>query len=189
MGLAGVVLHPGSAGTGERPGAIARCRAALAAAVTLAGHGSAAIFLENTAGGGGQLGRSVCELAGLIPGGEAATRRYFGLCLDLAHLWAVGYDLSAEGWEVAVGEVRQGWGIPVPHVIHGNDTSIERGSRKDRHAPPGEGVLGEELFRRLLNDERLADTPFILEISPGRNHQLVASALQRLRAWRNPAAW
>ncbi len=185
LGLAGVVLHPGSAGRGNRREAAARCRAALAEVLGLAGDGAAALLLEGLAGGGGQLGRSVRELADLVPAQGPRLTRSVGVCLDLAHLWAAGYDVRGEGWELVVAELGDYWGVSAPHLLHGNDTPVERGSHRDRHAPPGEGVLGEGVFRRLLADPRLAQTPLVLEIPPGPNNQLAASALARLRRWRS----
>ncbi len=184
LGLAGVVLHPGSAGRGNRREAAARCRAALAEVVSMAGDGGAALLLETLAGGGGQLGSSVGELAQLVPARQPGVTRPIGVCLDLAHLWAAGYDVGGTGWDVVMGELGDCWGLAAPHLLHGNDTPVACGSRRDRHAPPGDGVLGEAVFRRLLEDPRLAATPFVLEIPPGRGNQLVAAALARLRSWR-----
>lgn len=183
LGLTGVVLHPGSAGRGSRREASARCREAVAEALDMAGEGDTALLLEGMAGSGGQLGSSVCELAALVPPRRPGTGRSVGVCLDLAHLWAAGYDLHAGGWEIVLAELGECWGVSAPHLLHGNDTPVECGSRKDRHAAPGEGVLGEKLFQSLLHDSRLADTPLVLEVPPGRDNQLVAGALARLRAW------
>lgn len=184
LGLAGVVLHPGSAGGGNHRDAVARCREALAEVLGLGGGGAAALLLEGTAGSGGQLGSSVSELADLVPRRETDLIRPVGVCLDLAHLWAAGYDLQRGGWDAALAEMGEHWGVPAPHLLHGNDTPVECGSRRDRHAPPGEGALGEALFRRLLEDARIADTPLVIEIPPGADNRLVASALDRLRSWR-----
>lgn len=187
LGMAGVVVHPGSAAGGDRSSALMRCRKALAEAVALAGAGSAAVVLEVTAGGGGHLGSSVQELASLRPRLDSPSPRPFGVCLDLAHLWAAGYDLHADGWERAMAELEKAWGEPRPYLLHANDTPVACGSRRDRHAPPGEGVLGEKVFRRLLADQRLAGVPVVVEIPPGRDNQLVAATLARLRAWRAEA--
>ena len=62
-------------------------------------------------------------------------------------------------------------------------TAVERGAHRDRHAPPGEGALGERFFRRLLTDPGLADTPLVMEIPPGRDNQGVREALARLDEW------
>ncbi len=188
LGLAGVVVHPGSAGTGNRRLAAARCRAALAEVLDMAAGGGAVLLLEGVAGSGGQLGRSVPELASLVPALGSSSPRPVGVCLDVAHLWAAGYDLRRGGWEIVLAELADFWGLSAPHLLHGNDTPVECGSRKDRHAPPGEGALGEAVFRRLLEDARLCDTPLVVEIPPGRDNQLVAAALTRLRSWRLPVS-
>jgi deoxyribonuclease-4 len=181
LGLAGVVLHPGSAGTGSRVEAVARCRAAIAEAVESAGTRAAMLLVEGTAGAGGQLGRTPAELAELI---EPRLRNRLGVCLDTAHLWGAGYDLLGDGWERVLGELSENWGRDVPHLLHGNDTQVELGSHRDRHAAPGEGKLGKPFFRKLLADDRCATLPVVLEIPPGDGNVIVREALARLRAWR-----
>jgi deoxyribonuclease IV len=181
LGLAGVVLHPGSAGSGDRTAAESRCRDALAKALRLAGDAAARLLLEGTAGAGGQLGRTPPELARLV---DPSVADRLGVCLDSAHLWGAGYDLRGDGWERALGELEEAWDVAAPDLLHGNDTPVERGSGRDRHAPPGEGRLGEAFYRRLLGDERLANTPLIVEIPPGEANRLVAETLARLKALR-----
>jgi len=180
LGLAGVVLHPGSAGEGNRGEAEARCRAAITEAVERAGARAAMLLVEGTAGAGGQIGRTPRELARLV---EHRVRHRVGTCLDTAHLWGAGYDLLGDGWERALGELSERWGREVPHLLHGNDTLVELGSRRDRHAPPGEGRLGEAFFRRLLADARCASLPVVLEIPPGDGNVIVSETLARLRSW------
>jgi deoxyribonuclease-4 len=185
LGLVGVVLHPGSAGEGSRAEAEARCRAAITEAVERAGPRAAMLLVEGTAGAGGQLGRTPPELARLVePRLRRARRRAkVGTCLDSAHLWGAGYDLLGDGWERVLGELAEHWGTEVPHLFHGNDTLVELGSHRDRHAPPGEGRLGEAFFRRLLADPRCASLPVVLEIPPGDDNELVRASLERLRSW------
>ncbi len=180
LALAGVVLHPGSAGTTSRPEAEARCRAALTEAVSRSGEPGARLLLEGTAGMGGQLGTTPHELAGLV---EPAVRRRVGVCLDSAHLWGAGYDLRSDGWDRVLAELGESWGMAAPDLVHANDSRVALGSRRDRHAPPGEGALGEGFYRRLLADQRLVDTPLVLEIPPGDDNALIRAALDRLRAW------
>ena len=179
LGLAGVVLHPGSAGVGgDRGVAAGRCRDALGVVVEQAGSGAARVLVEGAAGAGGQVGVTPAELAALVAG---CPRERVGLCLDLAHLWAAGYDLRGDGWERLLEEVGEAWGQPVPDLWHGNDTPSDLGSRRDRHTTPGAGQLGEEFFRRFLADERVAAAPLVLEIPPGDDNQRVREALARLR--------
>ena len=184
LGLTGVVLHPGSAGIGgDRLVAEARCREALASAMDDAGEGAARLLVEGAAGAGGQLGTTPLELARLV---DACPRDRVGLCLDLAHLWAAGYDLGRDGLSRVLDEVGTAWNRSTPDLWHGNDTPSELGSNRDRHAPPGEGQLGEDFFRRFLADERAMRSPVILEIPPGDDNELVREALARLRGWAPP---
>jgi deoxyribonuclease IV len=181
LGLAGLVLHPGSAGDGDRSEAEARCRAAIGEAIARAGIGVARLLREGTAGAGGQLGRSVEELARLVPEGG---RSQVGLCLDTAHLWGAGCDLVGSGWDEVMAQVGERWQQVAPDLLHINDTNVELGSRRDRHAPPGEGRLGERFYRTLLRDARLREVALVLEIPPGQGNGLLRRALARLRRWR-----
>jgi len=180
--MAGVVLHPGSAGAGPRPDAEARCREAITEAVERAATATTMLLVEGTAGAGGQLGRTPGELASLVEGGLREAGKV-GVCLDTAHLWGAGYDLLGDGWERALAELAEHWGSAVPHLLHGNDTSVPLGSHRDRHAPPGEGRLGARFFRRVLAEGRCATLPLVLEIPPGTRNELVREALDRLRGW------
>lgn len=188
LGLAGLVLHPGSGGEGDRASAKARCRAAVSEAVAHAGDGAAMLLLEGQAGSGGQLGRTPTELARLVEPGLRSLRSgvegpRVGVCLDSAHLWGAGYDLLGDGWERVLGELADAWQLEAPQLFHGNDTAVELGSHRDRHAPPGEGKLGRSFFRKLLTDPRCAELPIVLEIPPGDGNVLIKKALARLRRW------
>jgi deoxyribonuclease-4 len=185
LGIAGVVLHPGSAGSGGRDEAEARCRAALAEAVVTAGDAAAPVLLEGTAGMGGQLGTTPAELARLA---SSSPPGRVGLCLDTAHLWGAGYDLLGDGWERVLGEVAGHWPAGALRLLHVNDTAVECGSRRDRHAPPGEGRLGARFYRRALADPRVADLSCVLEIPPGDDNRLARAALGRLRRWSSAGA-
>jgi deoxyribonuclease-4 len=180
LGVDAVVLHPGSARDGDRGDAEARCRAGISEAVATAGAGAARLLLEGQAGAGGQLGRSPSELARLR---EAAVADRVGICLDTAHLWAAGYDLLAGGLQRVLDETAAHWEGAAPDALHINDTNVPLGSLRDRHAPPGEGVLGERFYRELLTHPALAGTPMILEIPPGPGNALVRRALRRLHRW------
>jgi len=180
LGVDAVVLHPGSARAGNRAAAEARCRDAIVEAVETAGAGAARLLLEGQAGAGGQLGRTPAELAALRDDG---LRGRIGICLDTAHLWGAGYPLAAGGLTRVLDEVAEHWEGGVPDALHVNDTNVPLGSGRDRHAPPGEGALGESFYRELLALPRLAATPMIVEIPPGDGNVLVRRALNRLRRW------
>ena len=184
LGLAGVVLHPGSAGSGSRADAEARCREAVVVGLDRAGSGAARLLLEGMAGAGGHLGRTPGELARLVDG---SVRKRVGVCLDTAHLWGAGYDLLHGGWDRVLDELDQEFGAAVPDLLHANDTPVDLGSCRDRHAPPGDGRLGRAFYRRLLGDQRCAALPMVLEIPPGDGNDLIRLALRRLRRWRREA--
>ncbi len=181
LGLAGVVVHPGSAGRSCKQQAVARVRKLVGEILAQVPSG-APLLLENTAGGGGLLGARVGELYALGEGfwGKA---EMLGLCLDTAHLWACAYDLRHGGWEQALAELAEAGLLPRLRLVHINDTPVPLGSRRDRHAPPGEGQLGEAFFAKLLQEPSLADVPCVLEIPPGPKNGAVKEALARLRSW------
>jgi deoxyribonuclease-4 len=94
-----------------------------------------------------------------------------GICLDTCHLLASGYDLcSAEGYQRTFEDFGRVVGFDRLKLFHLNDSKRPLGSRVDRHANIGEGYLGLEAFRRLLNDRRFEATPMILETpkAPGK---------------------
>src|SRR2546421_2467713 len=93
IGAVGVVLHPGSAKTGDVPKAIKRAGAVIKEA--LSESGGCELHLEDTAGAGGTLGRSFPELAELIDAAGGSKR--LGVCLDSCHLYASGYDVATPG--------------------------------------------------------------------------------------------
>jgi deoxyribonuclease IV len=163
IGASGVVLHPGSAKTGDVGEAIARAGTTFAEA--LAESESCPLLLENTAGAGGTLGRSVEELAALIDAGGGGPR--LGLCLDSCHLFASGYDIREPAGIAALeGEVSAKIGFERLGAVHLNDSKGALGSNRDRHANIGEGELGEAGCAAFLGGAAFADLPCILEV-PG----------------------
>jgi len=161
LGIDRYVLHPGShRAAGEEEG-LRRVGEALNQALA-ATDDSVSILLENTAGQGSALGHSLEHLAWLLE--HCAPTRRLGVCFDTAHALAAGYalgDVSAyEGFwqrfEALIGRERL-------RCIHLNDSKSELGSRVDRHAHIGEGHVGLETFRLLVNDGRLYHAPMLLE--------------------------
>ena len=122
---------------------------------------SVKLLLENTAGSGTALGSNYSELGAVL---KAFPRGRLGVCIDTAHSWAGGYDFaSAEGVKKAFAELDSELGLDNLHVIHVNDTKVKCGARVDRHAHIGEGNIGLEGFRALINYGWPEDFPFILE--------------------------
>ncbi|MCX6620314.1 MAG: deoxyribonuclease IV [Acidobacteria bacterium] len=122
------------------------------------------LLLENTAGSGAQLGSKFEELAAIR---ESASKRVpfeIGYCIDTCHSLVAGYDVAtAAGLRATIAEMKQWLGLDLVRVIHTNDSKKGLGSRVDRHENIGEGCIGEEGFRRILNHPALRDKPFILE--------------------------
>ncbi len=140
IGASGVVLHPGSAKTGAPAKAIARAGEAIREA--LAESDGCELHLENTAGTGGTLGRSIDELAQLLDaaGGDVRLR----VCLDSCHLFASGYDIRTySGMDDAMNEIQRKIGLERVGSLHLNDSQTPLGSNRDRHANIGAGELGE----------------------------------------------
>jgi deoxyribonuclease-4 len=167
IGAAGVVLHPGSAKTGDVGKAIARAGKTIAAA--LADSEGCELHLENTAGTGGTLGRSFEELAALIDGAGAGDR--LGVCLDSCHMLASGYDIRTPAKMAAV--LREGnrvLGRGRIRSLHLNDSQTPLGSNRDRHANVGEGELGRAGCRAFLTARGLQRLPCVLE-TPGVNRE------------------
>jgi deoxyribonuclease-4 len=149
---------------------------------------SVMLVLENSSGGGASIGATIEEIAAVI---EAADSRGvgegIGVCLDAAHLWGVGYDVGdPEGVDAVVTRFDELLGLERLAMIHINDSHSARGSRHDRHANIGEGLIGRAGLTRLLRHPRLDHVAYYLE-TPGmeRGYDLVNLArLEDLAAGR-----
>jgi deoxyribonuclease-4 len=162
LGLSYLVTHPGAhVGEGE-PAGLARVAAAIDEV-----HGRCAgfkveILLENTAGQGSTLGHRFEHLAEII--GAVAEPGRLGVCFDTCHAFAAGYPLATEtGYREMTGEFDRVVGLKRLKVFHLNDSLKPFASRVDRHAHIGEGEIGLEPFRWLVNDPRFRDRPMVLE--------------------------
>ncbi|QEC48834.1 deoxyribonuclease IV [Baekduia soli] len=167
LGAVAVVLHPGSAKTGEVGPAIERAGALIRQALDDSEH--CALHLENTAGAGGTLGRSFQELADLIAAAGGGPR--LGVCLDSCHLYASGYDIrTPKGLTAVIDEFDAVVGIDRLGSLHLNDSQGGLGSNRDRHADVGRGELGEAGCAAFLSEPRFEDLPVVLE-TPGPDRQ------------------
>lgn len=165
IGATGVVLHAGSALKGSVDEAIERAGETIARALEASAEGGCALHLEDTAGAGGTLGRSFEELAALIDAAGGDGR--LGICLDSCHLLASGYDVrTAAGLETVLEECDRVVGLERLGSLHANDSQTALGSNRDRHAPLGQGELGEEGCAAFLSEPRFEGLPCIFE-GPG----------------------
>lgn len=118
--------------------------------------------IENTAGQGSNLGYAFAQIAHIIDKVEDKSR--VGVCIDSCHAFAAGYDLSTpEGYESTWKEFDEVIGLQYLSAMHINDTKKGLASKVDRHAPLGQGMLGSEFFKLLMNDSRMDNIPLILE--------------------------
>jgi deoxyribonuclease-4 len=163
IGADGVVLHPGSTLGGPHGEAIARAGEAFTEA--LRESEACPLLLEDTAGGGNTLGRDFSELAALIDAAGGDSR--IGLCLDSCHMLASGFDISdADKLAQVIDECVEKIGIERLKCLHVNDSKTPLGSNSDRHAPPGDGRLGEEGCGAFLSEPRFEGLPALFE-GPG----------------------
>jgi deoxyribonuclease-4 len=120
------------------------------------------LLLENTAGQGTEIGNTFEQIKKIIDG--VSERERMGICLDTAHSFEAGYDLSQkDGIERTLESFDQTIGLKRLHLLHLNDSKTSLGSRKDRHWHIGEGYIGVEGFRFLINHPSLKHLPGIME--------------------------
>jgi deoxyribonuclease IV len=164
LGVDGVIFHTGShkgAGFEARlPNIIEHLKHVL----ERADPKSARLLIENNAGLGGCVGARFEEISQML---TALADPRVSVCFDTCHAFASGYDERTDA-DVSrtLDELDKVVGLKRVEVIHCNDSVTGLGSNRDRHANIGEGQIGEEGFRALLHEPRLAKLPFILEV-PG----------------------
>ena len=164
LGAEYLVLHPGSwRGLTREDGLRLAAESIGAATDGIAFDGcDFRILIENTAGAEFSLGGSFEQVAELIDRLKPVVP--VGACLDTCHCHVAGYDLvSAEGHEETLRRIDATLGFETVKVWHMNDAKAARGSKLDRHQHIGEGTMGLEPFRKLLNDSRFAHCAFIAE--------------------------
>lgn len=186
LGAPFLVLHPGAhLGQGETAG-LRQAAAGLREVFRATATSPVRIALENTAGQGTSLGAELEHLSDLfqrVGGGRAGSR--LGICLDTAHLFAAGHDIrTPAGWDRVIAQVDRGPGLNCVLAVHLNDSKTPLGSRVDRHAHIGQGHLGREAFRHIVNDPRFADTPGCLETPKSEDLHEDAENLAILRELR-----
>lgn len=159
-------FHPGShMGAGEKEG-IQRIAESLNIIHDLTRGYRVKSVIETTAGQGTAIGYRFEQLREIIDLVEASDR--MAVCVDTCHIFAAGYDLVTEaGYEQTFTEFDSIIGLGRLVAFHVNDAKRERGSRIDRHEHIGKGTIGKAGFRHIMNDERFAAVPKILETPKG----------------------
>lgn len=165
LGLDFLVIHPGSHGGNGAEWGMALVAETLNTVLSSYQAG-VKILLENTAGQGSALGSRFSQLQNIIE--ITGQNHHIGVCIDTCHAFAAGYPLHSEtGFRDTISELFDAFAPDTVAVWHLNDSLMEQGSRRDRHAPIGDGRIGLGCFERLINFPEFANTPGILEIPGG----------------------
>jgi deoxyribonuclease-4 len=167
IGADGVVFHVGShLGSGFETG-LERVLPAMEQVLELCSD-ETWLLMENSAGAGGTIGRSIDELATLYERLDKHPR--LGICLDSCHLYVSGVDVTdPAALDACLDEVDSAIGLDRLRALHVNDSATPLGSNRDRHANVGEGLLGEKLGV-FLGHPRLQGLPAVLETAGPANH-------------------
>jgi deoxyribonuclease-4 len=184
IGADGVVFHVGShLGSGFEHG-LERVVPAMEQVLELCSD-ETWLLMENSAGTGGTIGRSIAELATIHERLDRHPR--LGICLDSCHLYASGVDVTdPAALDACLDEVNASIGLDRLRALHVNDSEMPLGSNRDRHANIGEGLLGEQLGV-FLGNPRLQGLPAVLETAGPDNHGPDASEVRKAKELRQRA--
>lgn len=165
LNLSYLNFHPGAALDGSVETCLDTIVSSLLDVEELAAKGPTRLLLEATAGQGSNVGHAFEHLGYIID--KTKGRVPIGVCIDTCHIFAAGYDLrTAEDCDQTLKAFDEKVGLEHLYAFHFNDSMKPFASRRDRHAPLGEGEIGLEAFRFFMNDPRTAHLPKYLE-TPG----------------------
>lgn len=180
LGIAKIVMHPGSHLADTPQTGLERVVAAFDQLFEEVPHFGGRVLVETTAGQGTNLGRTFEELAAIINGSHFPDK--FGVCFDTCHTFAAGYDTATEeGYRDTMEQFDRLIGLERLQCFHFNDSKKGLGSRVDRHEHIGQGTLGLNPFRFILNDARFSSIPKILETPKGDHEEMDGVNLELLR--------
>lgn len=180
LGINKIVMHPGSHTADPPEIGLERVISAFNQLFEEVPQYEGLILLETTAGQGTNLGRTFEELQIIINGSKNPER--FGICFDTCHTFAAGYNTATpEGYADVMEQFDRLLGLKRLHCFHMNDSKKGLGSRVDRHEHIGQGTLGLEPFRFIMNDQRFASVPKILETPKGDDDEMDQVNMQLLR--------
>jgi deoxyribonuclease-4 len=161
LGIPALVMHLGASGAEPEEAALGRLAESVCCALEQTPEEGPMLLLETTAGQGTCLGHRFEHLAYVLSRVNCPDR--LAVCLDTCHIFAAGYDLrTAEAYNETMAEFDRVIGRGRIRLVHANDSHRELGSRVDRHAAIGQGEIGLEGFRMLVNDPEI-DAPIVLE--------------------------
>ena len=166
LGITFLNFHPGAALKGSEQDCLDRIVESLLSMQDVMENSQTRLLLEATAGQGSALGHRFEHLAYIID--KVHKHIPIGVCIDTCHIFAAGYDLrTAEACDATFKEFDRVVGLKHLYAFHMNDSIKDFGTRVDRHAPLGEGKIGIDCFRYLMNDPRTREIPKYLETPDG----------------------
>ena len=140
--------------------------------------GSSVLMLENSAGQGDTIGDTFEEVEEIL---RLADIDEVMVCIDTAHMFGAGYDLrDKNSLDQTIKKIEDSFGLERVMLIHGNDSKVDLGERKDRHEHIGKGKIGEEGFKAIVSDSRLKHLDIIVENPPDE----VAEDIKLLKSYR-----
>jgi deoxyribonuclease-4 len=163
IGAAGVVVHAGSAVSGDGDAAaLRRVRESLLPLLDGIPADGPRVLIEPTAGAGRALAARMSDLAGYFAVLDAHPA--LGVCLDTCHAFAAGHDVTRRGGvRDLVADLDAAVGLDRLGLVHANDSLMPAGSHRDRHESVGRGLIGITPFRQLLRHPGLRRVPFVVE--------------------------
>jgi deoxyribonuclease-4 len=170
LGLGQICYHPGAATDNDRQGAAERIAGAIVHALETV-KSDTRVLIENTAGAGTTMARTAQEVGMIMAHIPKRHRARTGYGLDTCHLFASGYDIRKKDELARTLDLFEEEAGEKPGFFHLNDSEGALGSNKDRHVLIGDGEIGTEPFRWLVEDPRSRGIPMILE-TPQQNYDI-----------------
>jgi len=174
-----LIMHPGSHMDSEPQQGLDKIAKSIDRSLKDSETSKTMVLLESTAGQGTNLGYTFEQLQYMIDKSTLPER--IAVCIDTCHIFTAGYDIrDAETWSNTKKKISRTVGLTKIKTFHMNDSKKEFGSKRDRHERIGQGEIGLEGFRQVVNDPDFKNIPMILEI-PGGN-DAYAEDLKLLRS-------
>ncbi len=168
LGLEGLVVHPGAFTTSDLETGLQRVVEGVKTVLRVTEGNTTRLLLENTAGQGSCLGWQIEQLGFMIK--QIDQHERVGVCIDTCHAFAAGYDLREDtGLENFCRELKSELPKNCVAAMHVNDSKAALGKRVDRHEHIGQGQLGDDAFRKIINHRFFKSLPMYLETPKGND--------------------
>lgn len=166
LGISYLNFHPGAATDDTAENCIERIIESLLTMEDLLTDDSLRLLLETTAGQGSSVGHRFEQLASILQ--KTEKKIPMGVCIDTCHIFAAGYDIRTPlAWQTTLKQFNEIIGLNNLYAFHVNDSAKDLGSRRDRHASLGEGLIGIEAFKFMMTHPQTKEIPKYLETPEG----------------------